>query len=116
MIEAHPGYQWAIGKEESETLLKKCEGIRYLTRYSEHWQSYILTVRNPTTKPAVIKHYPIEKSNSEYKIRGKTMTFNSIQQLLEHYEKNELDPALRSTGIGKAYTEDDIQSSKCIIL
>jgi hypothetical protein len=34
----------------------------------------------------------------------KELAFQDIRSLLEHYEHNRIDPALRSTG--KAYTED----------
>ena len=114
MIEAHACYHRAISGEEGEKRLKKHGGNCYLTRYSEIQKCYILTVYD-STKP-VTKHFEIKKSHGKYKIRGKDMTFSSIQQLLEYYEHdNEFDPALSS--IGRAYTEEDYKSDsgKCDI-
>ena len=116
MIEDHASYHRAITGEEGEKRLKKHGGSCYLTRYSESQECYILTVYESASNP-VKKHFAIEKSDTgEHKIRGKSMTFSGIQQLLEYYEQNTIDPALRS--IGKAYTEDEYKrsSGKCEIL
>jgi hypothetical protein len=52
----------------------------------------------------------IIEDDGGHKIDGKQLTFNDIRSLLEYYEHNRIDPALRS--IGKAYTEDEYRRRK----
>ena len=118
MLGEHPGYHQEITGEQAEQRLRKCGGHCYLTRFSKKRGYYVLSVhehRKPL-KP-VIKHFKIViHKNGGTKIEGKSNTFRGIQPLLEHYEKNRIDPAMSS--IGNAYTEDEYRrgSSSCTIL
>jgi hypothetical protein len=52
----------------------------------------------------------IIEDDGGHKIDGKQLRVDDIQSLLQHYEHNRIDPALRS--IGKAYTEDEYRRRK----
>lgn len=117
MLEEHPSYHQCITGREAVKRLKQHGGHCYLTRYSEAKRTYILSVyqKRPTY---AMKHFKI---NIEYdgkkSIEKKQKRFDTIGELLDHYEQFRLDPAFRT--IGQSYTEEEYsrrRQSKCTIL
>ena len=113
MMGEHDSYHQAITCEEALRRLKKCTEHGYLTRYCEEQKCYALSVYQRLPN-GVFKEFKIECENSVYIISGKSTTFKSIGELLDFYEKNRIDPALKN--IGKYITEEDfMEAPKCII-
>ncbi len=112
MLPEHKAFHHTITQIEAEKRLKrKGDCCCYLTRYSRTNECYILSVyqSRPTS---TMKHFKIEKDgNGKYKIKRKELIFDTIEELLEHYENNSIDPALKN--IGKKYTEDEYMESQC---
>lgn len=107
IVGEHASYHQAITGEEAKRRLGQCGGHCYLTRYSRNQDCYILSVYE-CQKPLdpTMEHFEITiHNNGRLGIRGKNKAFNNIRSLLEHYEQNRIDPALRS--IGEAYTEKE---------
>ena len=116
MIEEHKGYHHEISSKEAEKRLRRKGGHCYLTRYSNTHSCYILSTLQSRPTPT-IRHYRIEKDKQKYRIKGKTLTFDGINELLTYYEENSIDPAL--INIGSKYTEEDYTKSQgccCLIL
>jgi hypothetical protein len=113
-LEEHEGYHQAITGREAEKRLRKNGGHCYLTRYSKFQKCYILSIHKAQkhSRP-VIEHFKIIiEGDGKHKIDGKDKTFDGIKELLEYYEGNRIDPALKS--IGQPYTEDaHLRSRKC---
>ena len=119
IMEEDNSYHQAIIGKEAERRLKMCGDHCYLTRYSERRSAYVLSVlyqKNST------KHFKISVNNSGihevYKIEGKDKEFGRIRELLDHYEKNRMDPAFPT--IGRHITEKEYRAHEnkccCIIL
>ncbi len=113
-MEEHSSYHQSIPGVEAERRLKKSGlGHCYLTRYSEQDGCYKLTIYKKQRPLDVFKHFLI--STGHCRIQGKEERFESIQELLEHYENNRIDPALKT--IGKNYTEEEYERrGLCTIL
>ena len=60
------------------------------------------------------RHLIIDKDKGDggeqFKIRDKDIAFNSIEDMLTHYEKNAIDPDFKN--IGRKYTEDEYMKDK----
>lgn len=82
-----------------------CGSHCYLTRYSEVKKCYVLSVN----KKGLVKHYRISFEHLEqrklYKIEKAPQDFPSVDDMLTHYEKSRIDPAMEN--IGKCITETD---------
>lgn len=106
MMEEHSSYHQSISGDEAERRLRERGRHCYLTRYSTNHKKYVLTVFEPQMTSDVIKHFIIAiDENRRYRIEGEDFDFESIQDLLHHYEDSRIDPALKV--IGRNYTEDD---------
>lgn len=110
MVGEHPSYHQAITGGEAERRLKQCGTEHcYLTRYSKEHKCYVLSVYEYQLPPQdnVMEHFQIviQKHGGKLHIRKKTQNFDDIRSLLLHYERNRIDPTLRS--IGEAYTEKE---------
>ena len=105
ILKEHAAYHQAISGEEAERRLKKSGGHSYLTRYSKVHKCYVLSVyEHQRHSEPTIGHFKIVvDNNGEHRINEKEIVFQDIHSLLGYYEKERIDPALRS--IGKAYTE-----------
>lgn len=103
----HASYHQTITGEEAKRRLTLCGGHCYLTRYSRIQGCYVLSVyKYHRSLSPEIEHFEIVIENTnKHRIKGKAKTFNNIQSLLEYYELNRIDPALKS--IGRAYTENE---------
>ena len=103
----HKSYHERITGEEAERRLRSRGRNGYLTRYSKAEKSYVLTVFKEQTPEDVVMHLKIIifGDRNQHKIEGKTNAFADIRTLLEHYEQNRIDPALRT--IGTRYTLED---------
>ena len=115
-MEEHNSYHQAITGKEAERRLKMCGDCCYLTRYSESQSAYMLSV---LYKKNSMKNFKISINNSGihkvYKIEGKDEEFDGIGELLNHYEKNRMDPAFPT--IGRRFTEQEYRAhEQCIIL
>ncbi len=121
MIPEHEGYHHTITAKEAEERLKRRGSHCYLTRYSNTNGCYILSIYQ-STPTTTVKHFKIDKSrDGKFKIKNKQMEFDSIEELLAHYEEHTIDPAFKN--IGRKYTEDEYAQDKntknqndCIIL
>ena len=116
-MDEHSSYHQSIPGEEARRRLKK-SGLNhcYLTRYSDADKHYKLTIYMKQRPLEVVKNFRILlEGGGRCRIEGKEEIFDSIEQLLEHYEHNRLDPAFKT--IGKNYTEDAYRHNKwCTIL
>ena len=68
-----------------------------------------------------MKHFPItfrisdQPGDSKYGVRGKDKTFDSLNDMLQYYETNPIDPGLMK--IGRQVTKNEWDRAvKCIIL
>ena len=109
MIGEHPSYHQAITGMEIERRLEEAGGHRYLTSYSKEHKCYVLSVFEYKTPPSdsAIEHFQIEIASNTgmLRVQNKTQSFDDISSLLRYYERNRIDPALRT--IGEAYTEEE---------
>ena len=99
MMEEHSSYHNSIPGEEAVRRLKLHGRHCYLTRYSECQKRYILSVYQRDKPNDTIRHFEIAKEiNGNYKIEGKDEEFDSIEELLEHYEHTRIHPSLNNIG------------------
>ena len=110
-MDPHASYFRAITGEEAETQLKKSGHHCYLTRFSERKNCYVLSVYQK--RPYVMKHFHIvftdyHGQRREYQIEGTEEAFGSLDDMLRHYEKNQIDPSLMS--IGQQVTFDEFSA------
>ena len=115
MIAEDTSYHAGITGEEAIKRLQVSGNPHcYLIRYSEAQECYILTVYCKQSPSDVEKHFKI-LVDPKYKIENTANEFESIGQLLEHYENHRIHPTLRK--IGHKYTLRDYENhSKCSIL
>ena len=99
-------YHKTITGEEAEQRLARHGGHCYLTRYSRMRDCYVLSVYEfrKYLKPETDHFEIVVEANGKQRIKGKSTSFDTIQQLLEHYRQNRINPAFRS--IGEVYTEE----------
>ena len=106
MIEAHSSYHLSIpGSEAIRRLQSSGKDCCYLTRFSENQDCYILSVFMKQTPQNVDMHFQIMIEGSKKRLRGHTLSFDHIDDLLAHYEKKEIHPSLWN--IGYNYTEKE---------
>ena len=97
----HPSYHGKIsGKEAERRLTEHSEGNCYLTRFSEHNESYAVS--------AIISHYgtrelvhlvlDIDSEASSYSFERSGKVFRTIEELLSYYQHNPLNEEIRSIG------------------
>ena len=112
----HSSYHQSIPGDEAKRRLKKSGYPHcYLTRYSETDRQYKLTIYKKQRPSDIVKHFVIVIDNGgRHKIDGKEEDFDSIQELLEHYEQNRIDPAFKT--IGTNYSEALYDGRICTIL
>ena len=113
MMGEHTSYHNQITPQEAMNRLKK-SGRRhcYLTYFNREQQKYMLAVYEKQER--VEMHYPIIIRGGMHKLEGKPDSFNSIDELLQHYTENRVDPAL--SRIGENYTLKAYNDKFCIIL
>ena len=112
MMEEHSSYHNSIPGEEAVRRLKLHGRHCYLTRYSEHQKSYILSVYQRDKPRDIVKHFEIVKgANARYKIKGQddVQDFKSIEELLEHYEHTRIHPSLGTIGENCTKEEYDLE-------
>lgn len=106
MLGEHDAHHQNIKGDEAERRLEEYGKDCYLTRYSDHHRSYVLTVCKRQCPNNVIKHFTIKvKKKGECRIeeKGNKEYFKDIKKLLSHYRKFRIDPAIDK--IGQPYTE-----------
>ncbi len=104
-------YHNEISGEEAVKRLKVFGDLCYLTRHSEYWKCYVLSVcwNDKTLGNEKLRHFKMNFSDKGIRlIDGNHEWFESLEKLLNHYEKNRLDPAFPT--IGKCITEDDYKA------
>ena len=113
MMGEHTSYHNQITPQEAMNRLKK-SGRRhcYLTYFNREQQKYVLAVYEK--REGVEIHYSIIIRGGMHKLEGKPGSFNSIDELLQHYTENRVDPAL--SRIGENYTLEAYNDRFCIIL
>ena len=97
----HGSYHDGLTGEQAVQRLRSSGRNGYLTRFSEAQNIHVLTVFKQQTPNDVIKHFKISLENGKCKINNE-IEFMGIEELLEYYEKNRIDPVLRT--IGEKYT------------
>lgn len=105
MIGEHSCYHQSIQGDEAIRRLQASGHTHcYLTRYSEAWKSYLLSVYEKRRPKDVEKHFKIVIENTKHRINGLAKDFGDIKQLLEFYEGHRIHPSLKN--IGCNYTEE----------
>lgn len=114
MMGEHKSYHQSISGVEARRRLRAW-GVQccYLTRYSERWKSYVLSVHQKQKPRSITKHFKIIIKNRRHRIDGKEDEFGKIATLLEYYEQNRLDPAFET--IGQAYSFQEFTRKKCVV-
>ena len=106
MMGEHSSYHQSIPGVEAERRLKSFGRHSYLTRYSKARENYMLTVFERRPPEHEVQHFKIIiQDDGKHRIEGKEKTFADIEELLEHYENNRIDPSFRT--IGQNYTEEE---------
>lgn len=109
----HRSYHFKINGEEAEKRLKLCDEDRFLTRYSENWECYVLSVykKEPKPSPPTIKHFRLLiKDNDTVNIDGKEKEFENLKKLLHYYRRNPIDESIRS--IGREYAPQQYEKKR----
>ena len=113
MMDPHPSYHLTITSHEAEHWLRKSGNHCYLTRYSQGNKCYVLTVYQK--EPYQMKHYPVrfnqQGQRKKYHIEGKEKEFDSLEDMLHHYENNPIDHGFMSIGRQVTKKEWDHQLS-----
>lgn len=91
-----------LNKTESEAKLKEHGGDCFLTRYSKAKKAYQLSVINRGKKRSTAKieeyHIIFNDEDCEFQIQGKEEVFDSIDDLLEFYQKTPISQTTASIG------------------
>ena len=105
MMGEHDSYHGSITGEEAIRRLKHSGyPLCYLTRFSEGQHRYMLTVYMHA--PNIVEnHFRIAIVYGKYKIEGKAVEFETIQQLLDHYAAERINPSVER--IGQKYSFED---------
>ena len=103
----HKSHHYSVNKaEEAEKRLRLCGGTCYLIRYSDSWNSYVLSVYREHIPDSIIRHFKIGiKDNGKFSIQGTDVYFETIDSLLAFYEKNSIHPSIET--IGRSFSEED---------
>ena len=106
MITQHRSYHNEISGEEAKKRLRVFGDHHYLTRYSENWKFYVLSVymSDEDLETEKFKHYKLKVSGEGIRILDHKL-FESLEIMLKYYEHNRLDPAFPRIGV--CLTEND---------
>ena len=94
----HPSNHHGIQGVEAERRLKLSGGTCYLVRWSESWKSYALSVYCQQKPKDIIEHFKISVDAGKYKIEGNETNFDTLEDLLAHYEKNSIHHNFKAIG------------------
>ncbi len=106
-ITKNDSYHNEISGDEAIKRLKVFGEICYLTRHSEFWGCYVLSVcwnDKDLTDEGKFRHYKMTLSGNEVEIQ-KGKRYESLDKMLEYYKKNRIDPAFPN--VGRCITQDD---------
>ncbi len=106
-ITKNKSYHNEISGEEAIKRLRAFGNHHYLTRHSEYWKCYVLSVymSNEDLENEKYKHFPLIQKVSGKGIRiQEDKTFENLEKMLEYYQNNRLDPAFPT--IGECITEE----------
>ena len=106
----HDSYHGEISGKEAEFRLKAFKTRSYLTRYSVSHEQYLLSVYQPVLRGNEIKHemrnFVITFKHDDKKIyRITDREFNSLEEMLETYERESLHHSLPN--IGRMVSEEE---------
>ena len=114
MLGEHSSYHNEITGEEAMYRLRKTGHSRcYLTRFSQDKHAYVLSVYWKQRHEDVQEHFELCLKDGRCKIVGKELDFESVSELLEHYETQHISPSLPN--IGKNCTLQDYSKKNCVI-
>ncbi len=104
MITKDKSYHNEISGVEAIKRLKAFGNHHYLTRHSEVWKCYVLSVymSNEDLENEKYKHFPLKVSGEGIRIQ-EDKTFENLEKMLKYYQNNRLDPAFPT--IGECITE-----------
>ena len=95
----HATYHGTIDAENAQNILRSFKATNcYLTRFSSHFQCYVVTVLNDKGIASDIKIEIDTEKEKGFSLDGSGETFSSIDGLLHHFERNPLGPDLPSLG------------------
>ncbi len=105
-ITENESYHNEISGEEAIKRLSVFGDLCYLTRHSEAWQCYVLSVywKDEDIRNQKFRHYKMKLSDKKIEIE-KGHNFETLEKMLEFYKKNRIDPAFPK--LGKCITQDD---------
>lgn len=100
----HPSYHGILDSKEAEQRLavageSGCNS--YLTRYSETYRSYVVSVSawyNGSRLPPAHFQLNIDTDAGYFSIEGSQKHFHTLNELLSYYEMNPISPNVRSIG------------------
>ncbi len=95
----HRSYHGEISGSEAAQLLSLAPEKGYLTRYSTNKKKYVLSVFCPSS--SILQHFliAVDEDTPSYVLQGTTISFQSIDGLLDHFESNPLSSKLEDIGI-----------------
>ena len=105
-MEEHKSYHEEISGDEAVKRLRLCHAqLRsdtcYLTRHSKNENKYVLTVYSKIANDdssELVKHFQINfEASGKYRL-GDLYEFESLKEMLAHYEKHRVDAAFRDIG------------------
>ncbi len=104
-ITKNKSYHNEISGEEAIKRLRAFGNHHYLTRHSEYWKCYVLSVymSNEDLENEKYKHFPLKVSGEGIRIQ-EDETFENLEKMLKYYQNNRLDPAFPT--IGECITEE----------
>ena len=103
-MNSHPSFHGTRTREDVTKLLYSKKGSCYLTRYSEHHKTCVVSTKTVLDDGDLLQHFKLnitissENGGFLYEVEGTHNRFDDIKKLLDHYQSNPVAPHITSFG------------------
>ena len=103
-MKSHPSFHGTLARDDVAKLLYTKKGSCYLTRYSEHHKTCVVSTKTVLDDGDLLQHFKLgitvssENGGFLYEVEGTNNRFDDIAKLLDHYQSNPVAPQITSFG------------------
>ena len=103
-MKSHPSFHGTLTREDVTKLLYTRKGSCYLTRYSGHHKTCVISTKTVLDDGDLLQHFKLnitissENGGFLYEVEGTNDRFDDIGKSLDHYQSNPVAPHITSFG------------------